>query len=382
MERFIKISLLFSVLMSLLAQGGIAQSEGVLYSIDDIEIARHSRRFIVDSSLDSRIVKMNMIGDRVSIYTLLEGRDNVVYKSTKSPYRNVWSRDTVLLHYNNGAKTVSDNVYVTNISDRGGYNNQYIFYGDDTVYYSKVNDVSCYGAISNYNVGKVCGHIMDGNSGKFSLYFCAEVDKFNDSERVASGFIYKISTGDEGENWGSPKLVLRHNNLKFKEFAISQCHISDKRSNYYMLLIPEDDSTPYVSVSEDMGESWSYPRVTSSLLKGFGHKLYQIDNAMIISYKHYMGNSPVPNLVVCRYLISDLVKSRGPKDILQIVTNNVVSLSKEDCEILSKFQDIEMVNYKRKKIFVAITSKWGDDRKVNMRILKYKVKDLATSLEE
>ena len=81
------------------------------------------------------------------------------------------------------------------------------------------------------------------------------------------GIIYRSVTADRGLNWNRPRILIKHNIARLGKLSITKMPWGSG-FDLVMVISDEDGNRNYMSVSNDNGKSWKYPRDLNGEIKG------------------------------------------------------------------------------------------------------------------
>lgn len=122
---------------------------------------------------------------------------------------------------------------------------------------------------SGNNIIKI---ISDGKNSLKAFYLDKRFDK---------GVIMSISSIDNGKSWDYPEKSLSSNTESFVHATMSQT----RKGDIYALLVNESGKA-FISVSENNGHTWTYPKKLSAKMDGTGHSMTIHRSGAFIVYRH------------------------------------------------------------------------------------------------
>ena len=101
--------------------------------------------------------------------------------------------------------------------------------------------------------------------------------------------IYKSYSSDGGLTWTYPEIAIKHNIYSIENARIAKVDFNGKQ---YIVALANDIERRIgvISVSQDDGDTWSYPSPLPSFIQGDHYNITTLDNKLYIVYRDTYGN--------------------------------------------------------------------------------------------
>ena len=345
------------------------------YDLSDA-LFKKSRITAEHECLDLWAPAMIPLSGGITVSYVSPDKKNCLVFARNSSKETGWKYDTLTVVHSHSGVTGIKGVTLFNVTERK-QPPRLLLFNTDSIFLRSIssdqgNTWGAFEIINGYGGERII-HIHRKDDGVLIAFFCSNENLLKGGSGEGKSLVYKIYSYDNGISWGLPRIAVKHNIYSLEDAAIAYYN-NRKKSKLYMIVHEPDNASALFSVSEDDGETWSYPTQLPSLFNGDRHQIaiykddiYVVFRDISLSVNANYISQTYGDIMLWKGTVKDIERKQKGDYIVRLIDNSPSGNHLLNNADINKYGYITMLPINKKEILFVGQGKWETARPAYIR---------------